>query len=116
MFPLVIMLLVSIIEFSRIWNVQATLSDGARISARYVAVHLNDADAEAQAKTAIEKIPGLFNWSEVDVDIDPACGSGESGIVTSTLTTTPGSITGWFSTVLGEPIELKAVGVTPCGG
>lgn len=115
-FPLVIMLLLSVIEFSRLWNVQATLSDGARISSRYVAVHQGDPNAESDAWATIEKIPGLFLWSDVVSDVEAECAPGESKMVTTTLSISPGSFSEWFSTALGKPIKLVAVGVTPCGG
>ncbi|MFB9307650.1 Flp pilus assembly pilin Flp [Agromyces hippuratus] len=118
-FPLVIMLLLTVIEFSRLWNMQATLSDAAGMSARYVAIHLDDpavADPVGNATDEVEAIPWLGDWSEVDMIITPDCGDGGSGVVTSDLSVLPGSLSGWFSDTLGDPIELKARGVSPCGG
>ena len=59
-FPLVIMLLITVIEFSRLWNVQASISDGARISARYAAVHAEDVYVITKAKSEATAIPVLL--------------------------------------------------------
>lgn len=118
-FPLVIMLLLTVIEFSRLWNMQATLSDAAGMSARYVAIYLDDpsvSDPVASATDQIEGIPWLGDWSTVDMTVTPDCGAGGAGVVTSELSVFPGSISGWFSDTIGDPIELKAKGVSPCGG
>lgn len=115
-FPLVIMLLLSVVEISRLWNVQATIADGARIAARYVAIHQDDPDAEAKARVVIEGIPGLLDWSAVSYDVAPDCAPSGSGVVTSTLSVSPGSFSEWFSTAVGSPIMLVAKGMTPCGG
>lgn len=118
-FPLVIMLLLTIIEFSRLWNMQATLSDAAGMSARYVAIYLDDPSVDdpiANAIDEIENIPWLGDWSTVDIDITPDCDEGGSRVVTSELSVDPGSISGWFADALGSPITLRAKGVSPCGG
>jgi Flp pilus assembly protein TadG len=113
-FPLVIMLLITVIEFSRLWNIQATLADGARISARYAAVHHKDADVVTQAKTQATAIPGMVDWSAASIDVVVSCGAG--GYVTSDISVSPGSITEWFGSVLNSPIELSATGKMPCEG
>jgi len=118
-FPLVIMLLLAIIEFSRLWNVQATLSDAARIAARYAAVASNNPDlSESEIITAAtdkaKSVPGLFDWATATITVDPDCEA--SGFATSTISVVPGSMSGWFSSALGTPIELEATGMMPCGG
>lgn len=118
-FPLVIMLLLTVIEFSRLWNMQATLSDAAGLSARYVAVNLNNPDVTdpiAVAREQAEEIPWLGDWSTVDFTVVPDCDDGGAEVVTAELSVLPGSISGWFSSALGSPIELRARGVSPCGG
>jgi len=116
-FPLVIMLLITIIEFSRLWNIEATLSDGARVSARFAAVHFNDpdiVDLVGAAEDEARAIPGLFDWDTATIVIDPDCDG--SGFATSTISVLPGSMSEWFSTALGSPLELTAIGRMPCGG
>jgi Flp pilus assembly protein TadG len=113
-FPLVIMLLITIIEFSRLWNIQATLSDGARISARYAAVHHEDTDVVTEAKEQATSIPGLVDWSAASIDITIDCDGAE--LATSKISVAPGSITEWFANALNAPITLSATGKMPCGG
>ena len=113
-FPLVIMLLITVIEFSRLWNIQATLADGARISARYAAVHHEDADVVTQAKAQATAIPGMVDWSAASVEVLVSCGAG--GYATSDISVSPGSITEWFGSVSGVDVELSATGKMPCEG
>jgi len=114
-FPLVIMLLLTVIEFSRLWNIQATISDGARVAARYAAIHARDDDFSIDdAKDQATSIPGLFQWSTATVDVTVDCEDG--GSATTKISVSPGSFSEWFSSALGSPIELTAVGEMPCGG
>jgi len=116
-FPLVIMLLLTVIEFSRLWNIQATLSDAARISARYVAVHSNDpamsaGDVDTGARAEVALIPGFVDWDAATIVLSDC----SADVATSEISVSPGSITDWFSTALGAPITLSATGRMPCEG
>jgi|GEM_PF-2914058 len=113
-FPLVIMLLITVLEFSRLWNIQATIADGARISARYAAIHPEDADVVQEATDRATAIPGFVDWSSATIDIDIDCEGAE--IASSVIEVSPGSITTWFADALGSPITLSATGTMPCGG
>ena len=113
-FPLVIMLLITVIEFSRLWNIQATLSDAARLSARYAAVHHEDPTVIADATGVATGIPGFVDWSAASIVIGVDCDG--SGDATSVISVSPGSVTEWFGSVLNSPIELDATGRMPCGG
>ena len=99
---------------SRLWNIQATLSDGARVSSRYAAVHHEDADVIAQAQAQAQAVPGLFDWSTATIAIGIDCEVTE--VATSEISVSPGSVTGWFADALGTPITLSATGKMPCGG
>ncbi|MBM7831991.1 Flp pilus assembly protein TadG [Agromyces cerinus] len=115
-FPLVIMLLLTVIEFSRLWNIQATISDAARVSARYAAIHARDDGFTVQdAKDQATAIPGMFLWSSATIEVTVACDD-DGGKATSTISVSPGSMSEWFSTALGDPMELQAEGEMPCGG
>lgn len=113
-FPMVIILLITVIEFSRLWNIQATISDAARVSARYAAVHNTEPDVIAQAIAEAHGVPGFVDWSTATVGVVVDCGT--SGAATSSISVAPGSMTEWFSTALGSPITLSATGRMPCGG
>ncbi|MFF2277829.1 TadE/TadG family type IV pilus assembly protein [Agromyces sp. NPDC058126] len=118
-FPLVIMLLLTVIEFSRLWNIQATISDSARIAARSAAVYSNDPDLDdseviAKAKADATGIPSFVDWSSATVNITISCDT--TGAATSEVIVVPGSFSSWFTEALGDPITLKATGEMPCGG
>lgn len=118
-FPLVIMLLLTVIEFSRLWNIQATISDSARIAARAAAVYSNDPDLDdseviTKAKADATGIPSFVDWTSATVNITLSCDS--TGSATSEVTVVPGSFSSWFTEALGNPITLKATGEMPCGG
>ena len=119
-FPMVIMLLITVIEFSRLWNIQATLSDSARIAARTAAIlsndpTLDDAEIEAAATAEATGIPSFVDWSAVTFDIDTDCDT-SGGVATSVVSVAPGSVTTWFTSALGSPITLTGNGEMPCGG
>jgi Flp pilus assembly pilin Flp len=112
-FPLVIMLLITVIEFSRLWNVQATLTDAAGISARYAGIHHEETDVIAKAVLEAKSVPGLLDWSTATIVVAVDCDVAH--VATSSITVPPGSITEWFSTALGSPITLSSTGKMPCG-
>ncbi|GGI44794.1 Flp pilus assembly pilin Flp [Agromyces flavus] len=121
MFPLVIMLLITIFEFSRLWNIQATITSGAAVGARYAAVHYEpDLDVagigtlETKSEAESKKIPGFVDWTAATVDVKATCAT--SGVATSEITVAPGSITQWFGTLLSADFDLKATGAMPCNG
>ena len=112
-FPLVIMLLLTVMEFSRLWNIQATLTDASGIAARYAGIHHEDDDVIADATALATAVPGFVDWSVATIDVTADCEG--AGVATAALSVSPGSITEWFTTALGSPIELNATGRMPCG-
>lgn len=120
-FPLVIILLITVIEFSRLWNVQATINSAAAVGARYAAVHFDpDLDAtevgqlESDAEDAARGVPGFLDWGTATVDVTVACV--DMGLATSEITVSPGAITEWFGDRLGAAFDLSARGTMPCTG
>lgn len=116
-FPLVIMLLITVIEFSRLWNIQATLTQSAAIGARYAAVHFDPAkisDVEADAADEAKSVPGLVDWDLATVGVTASCAS--LGFATSEISVSPGSITGWFGDLMDAEFDLQATGKMPCSG
>lgn len=119
-FPLVIMLLITVLEFSRLWNIQATLTDAAMISARYAAVHGAKKDADLvlvkqQAKKEATDIPSLVDWTSATFDIEVDCDA-DPRVATAEISVSPGSITEWFAKTIKIPITLDASGKMPCSG
>jgi Flp pilus assembly protein TadG len=112
-FPLVIVLLIVVMEFSRLWNIQATLTDAAGIAARYAGIHHEETTVIADATAQATAIPGFVNWSAATIVVTADCEG--AGAATSDISVSPGSITEWFASVLETPIELTATGNMPCG-
>lgn len=116
--PLLLMLLIGIIEFGRVFNVQISLSQAAREGARHAAIHHADADLDVQ-EAALSAAPSLANLAvAVDDDAD-SCAPGADVRVTTTVML--GSLTGLFDAALFDmpvifPLELTGVGVMRCGG
>ncbi|APX03146.1 TadE/TadG family type IV pilus assembly protein [Arthrobacter sp. QXT-31] len=119
--PVFLVLVFGIMEFGRAFNIQVSLSEAARESARYVAVHCteagyDEADALAAAVSAAPSVP----LSDADVDIqysgDGTCAAGNNAEVTVTYTAS--YLTGLPGFIPGMPsdLEIESKGVMRCGG
>lgn len=107
--PVLILLVMGLIEFSRVFNVQISLSNAAREGARTMAIH-NDAPLARTA--AIAAAPS----------VNPAIGGGQiavtpgdcdaGGTVEVTINYDVALMTGFF----GATIPLTGTGVMLCGG
>ncbi len=113
-FPIVVIILIVIIEFARLWSMQATISDAARISARYASIHSEDATVVADAQAEATAVPGLVDWSTATVGVTVDCDG--TGSALSVISVDPGSITTWFANAIGSSFSLTATGEMPCGG
>jgi Flp pilus assembly protein TadG len=81
--PLLLMLLVGIVEFSKAFNAQATLSAAAREAARTMTL----ANDVTQARTAAQTAAGALGLSSTAVSITPAtCAADGSTTVKVTIT------------------------------
>ncbi len=107
--PILIVLVLGIVEFGRVYNVQISVTNAAREGARSMAIHNNPATAKAAAKDAAPALNPLIVPD--DVIVTPAnCTSGLTATVTITYTVT--LFTGFF----GAGIPLRGQGVMLCGG
>lgn len=108
--PLLLALIFGIVEFSRIYNVQITLSNAARVAARTMAVSNDSAAASSAATSAVGGLP-LSN-----VQITPGTGGCTGGAdAQATLTSDVPLISGsWFN--IGSQITLTGKGVMRCEG
>lgn len=116
--PLLLLILIGIIEFGRIFNVQISLNQAAREGARYAAIHYDDAAIDVSS-TALAAAPSLDNLTVLVADDADACSDGDNVEVTASTTLT--SATGLFDVeLLGMPVifplELTGIGVMRCGG
>ena len=119
--PMFLMLVFGIVEFGRAFNIQVSLSEAARETARYTAIHSNDADFSFDDARAV----GIS--AAPSVDLEPSnigiaysdgstCDAGDSvvatlQVVTPYLTPLPGLIPG-----LPANLDISSKGVMRCGG
>lgn len=105
--PMLLLLVVGIAEFSRVFHAQAAVSAAAREGARTMAVE-NDVDA-AHADT-MAAAPSL-TLDASHIEVTPAeCGPGQTAEVTVTY---PFS---FVTDVFGQGVTLTGHGATRCGG
>ena len=107
--PLLLLLVLGVIEFSRVYNVQISLSNAAREGARTMAIHNDPARAKTAASLAAPSVnPALTTG---DVTVSPAaCAAGSA--VTVTIDYEVDLLTGYF----GVTLPLTGKGVMQCGG
>lgn len=123
--PVFVLLVLGIFEFGRAFNIQVSLSEAARESARYAAVHAADPDfstkaAQAAGVAAAPSVP----LKEADVGISyrnsdgstaSSCGSYVS--VASTVTYSTVLMTGLGKMIgLEDAFTVTGQGVMRCGG
>ena len=107
--PVLIVLLLGMIEFSRVYNIQISLSNAAREGARTMAITNDPGKAKAASVKAAPTVnPALIPG---DVTFDPAtCATGST--MTVTIDYEVELITGLF----GLKLPLAGKGVMQCGG
>ena len=116
--PLLLMLLIGIIEFGRVFNVQISLSQAAREGARHAAIHYDDDELDVEG-TALRAAPSLDGLPVLVDDDADACALGADVRVTTAVTLD--SLSGLFDAeLLGMPVifpmDLTGIGVMQCGG
>ncbi|AUZ35456.1 pilus assembly protein TadE [Arthrobacter sp. PGP41] len=116
--PLLLLIVLGIIEFGRVLNVQVSLTQAAREGARYAAIHHGEPGFDVQA-TALAAAPALSGLG-VSVTDDASSCSSNSNVQVQTKVTLP-SLTGFldagfFGAPSIFPLNLTGVGVMRCGG
>jgi len=111
--PVLVTLLLGIMEFSRAYNVQASLSAAAREGVRVMAISNNAATARTAAEnTAVSLQPKLADTNIVFKNLDTGstvCGTGNRMSVTITYTLS--TLTG-----IAGPFAMTGTGAMLCGG
>lgn len=107
--PVFVLMILGMIEFSRVYNVQISLSNAAREGARVMAIY-NDTGLASSA--AVAAAPGLNPaLTAGEVSVSPGnCTAGQT--VTVTIDHSLPFITDYF----GVSIPLRGTGVMLCGG
>lgn len=107
--PVLLLLVLGLLEFARIYNVQISLSNAAREGARVMAIENSVATARAAAVAAAPSVDPAISTAQVAVT-PSSCSGG--GTVSVTIEYQVTLMTGWF----GASLPLRAVGVMVCGG
>lgn len=107
--PVLILLVLGLIEFSRVFNVQISITNAAREAARTMAIENDPGIARSVAIAAAPSVNPAI--SADDIDVAPGdCVAGAT--VTVTITYTVDLLSGYF----GTQIPLTGTGVMRCGG
>ncbi|WP_455834993.1 TadE/TadG family type IV pilus assembly protein [Pseudarthrobacter siccitolerans] len=111
--PVLVMLLLGIVEFSRAYNAQASLSAAAREGVRVMAITGNQTTARSAAKTAAVSLrPGL---QDMNINFGAPCpamvSTGTSPQTTITITYSLSTMTG-----IAGPFTMTGKGAMLCGG
>lgn len=107
--PVLILLVLGVIEFSRVYNVQISLSNAAREGARTMAIHNDPLQAKTAASLAAPSVSGPA-LTTANVTVSPSdCTAGST---TVTIHYNVQLMTGFF----GLTLPLTGKGVMLCGG
>ena len=109
--PLLLLLVLGILEFGRVFNIQISLSNAAREGARHMAVHDDPGDAADAAVLAAPALNPLISTGQVTIT-PTTCADLENGTVEVTIDYPVQLMTGWF----GVSLPLEGKGVMICGG
>ena len=116
--PLLLALVFGIVEFGWTFNQQISLSNAARESARFMAIHYAEAGAKAEA--IAQGIAAAPTAAGATITIVSQCAptdpADEPLSVTATATLAAPGLTGWFAPLFGADRELTAKGKMICGG
>jgi Flp pilus assembly protein TadG len=109
--PVLLVLVLGIVEFGRIYNVQISVTNAAREGARVMAIENKPAVARAAAVAAAPSVNPAI--ATANVNVTPAsCVDGATATVT--ITYHVDLITGWFPFL--PPVNLTGKGAMLCGG
>ncbi|XAS71015.1 TadE family protein [Micrococcaceae bacterium Sec5.1] len=116
--PLLLLILIGIMEFGRVLNVQVSLTEAAREGARYAAVHYKDGGLNVSGK-ALAAAPSLNGLGVSVSDNASSCAPGSNVTVTTSvsLPSMSGFLdAGFFGGPGIFPLNMTGVGVMRCGG
>ena len=107
--PVLLLLVLGLIEFSRLYNIQISLSNAAREGARSMAIHNSQPTAKTAAISAAPSISPSVSSGQILIT-PAACAANKA--VTVTITYSVSLLSGYFGTTL----PLTGKGVMLCGG
>ncbi len=119
--PIFLMLVFGIVEFGRAYNIQVSLSEAARETARYTAIHSSEAgfsaaNAKAVGISAAPSVALAPANIQIAYSSGTACAAGQSVVVTINVVTP--YLTGLPGLIPGMPanLNISSKGVMRCGG
>lgn len=119
--PIFLMLCFGIIEFGRAYNIQVSLSEAARETARYTAIHsskagFSESDAKEVGISAAPSVPLAPSNIGIAYSGGSACTADKNVVVTIQVVTP--YLTGLPGLVPGLPanLDISSKGVMRCGG
>lgn len=107
--PVLVLLIMGLLEFSRLYNVQISLSNAAREGARTMVLTKDPAQSRTAAIAAAPSVNPAVSAGQI-VFSPATCTTGAQLKVTITYSAT--LMTGFF----GATLPLRGVGVMRCGG
>lgn len=108
-----LLILMGIVEYGRLFSIQGTVTNAARVAARTMVITNNATQAGADAGTAAAANP-LVTSSQLTLAISPAsCSPG--ALITVTTTYPVQQISGYLPG-FAFPSAVKGTGVMRCGG
>jgi Flp pilus assembly protein TadG len=112
--PVLLLILIGIIEFSRAFNAQLSLNQAAREGARYMAIHNNAGDAATAAANAAGRLaPTSVSTTFSVTGGGTTCAAGKQ--VTATTSYSLTTMTGFLDAFTGT-IVMTGKGTMSCGG
>lgn len=116
--PLLLLILLGIVEFGRVYNVQVSLTQAAREGARYAAINHGEPGLNVQTAT-LAAAPALSGLPVTVTDNASSCTSGSNVRVTTrvSLPSLSGFLdAGFFGAPGIFPLSMTGVGVMRCNG
>lgn len=111
--PVFLVLVLGIFEFGRAFNIQVSLSQAARESARHAAIGFSASDAQAIGVAAAPSVP--LDPGDVDIAYSSGSACAADVNVTSTVTYETGFLTGLEKLIgVSQPFTLTGIGVMRC--
>jgi Flp pilus assembly protein TadG len=109
--PLLVLLLLGIVEYSKAFQVQATLSDAAREGARVMALANDPTSARAAVRSAATTVP--VTNAQITVTPTSCAGAAVTANVTVTVKYHQPFLSGFLG---GTGVDLAGTAVMRCGG
>lgn len=110
--PLLLLVMLTIIDFGWIFNQQLSLTAAAREGARHLAIHTDDSDAQAEAEARAEVVAGVT----VTITYEATCSEDSTDdVVTMRVTAPMDDLTGWMDAI-NPGATISGVGSMRCGG